>query len=238
MSPPWSPIGETTPRTRSSMRCGSSEGLRVLISSSSPTTRSTGLTSCREPTFLPLPRGVRMWSYTNASAMTVLTLRGDAVRGRPPIVTFLLSRSPVWCRCGPAHSADQATGRAGHGGERRGAARAAHARRADQPRRHERAQRPLLHDQGAGAAADPPRPLGLLHPRPRGPPRAGAGAAEPRLHALGDRAVRREHPRGRHPRGHRAAAHDAGALAAGGADRDVARGARRPRRADAQRRTT
>ena len=43
------------------------------------------------------------------------------------------------------------------------AARAADARRADQPGRDERAQRPLLHDQGAGAAADPARPLRLLH---------------------------------------------------------------------------
>ena len=47
----------------------------------------------------------------------------------------------------------------------------------------ERAQHPLLHDQGAGAAADPARPLGLLHLRPRGAARAGAGAAEPRVHA-------------------------------------------------------
>ena len=44
-------------------------------------------------------------------------------------------------------------------------ARAADARRADQPGRDERAQRPLLHDQGSGAAADPPRPLRLLHAR-------------------------------------------------------------------------
>ena len=76
-------------------RCGSSEGLRVLSSSSSPTTRSTGLTSCSEPTFLPLPRGVRMWSYTNASAMTVLI--GDGIS--PSIVTawaVTITGGPVW----------------------------------------------------------------------------------------------------------------------------------------------
>ena len=91
--------------------------------------------------------------------------------------------------------------------------RAADPRRADRPGRHERAQHPLLHDQGPGAAADPSRPLGLLQPRPRRPARAGPGAAEPRLHALRDREVRRQHPRRRHPRGHRAAPHDARALA-------------------------
>ena len=34
----------------------------------------------------------------------------------------------------------------------------------DRAGRHERAQRPLLHHQGPGAAADPARPLRLLHP--------------------------------------------------------------------------
>src|SRR5687768_14658763 len=72
MSLPCSPIGLTTPSTTSSTRPGSSPGLRVLTSSSSPTIRSTGFTSWREPTALPFPRGVRMWSYTSASAMTVL----------------------------------------------------------------------------------------------------------------------------------------------------------------------
>ena len=51
---------------------GRARGCGSWISSSRPTTRSTGFTSCSEPTALPLPRGVRMWSYTNASAMTVL----------------------------------------------------------------------------------------------------------------------------------------------------------------------
>ena len=41
---------------------GRGAGLRVLTSSSRPTTRSTGFTSCSEPTALPLPRGVRRWS--------------------------------------------------------------------------------------------------------------------------------------------------------------------------------
>ncbi len=67
MSPPWSPIGETTPSTTSSTRLTSSEGLRSWTSLRSPTTRSTGFTSWRLPFFLPLPRGVRIASYTNAS---------------------------------------------------------------------------------------------------------------------------------------------------------------------------
>ena len=121
---------------------------------------------------------------------------------------------------------------------RRVAPRAADARRADQPGRDERAQRPLLHDQGAGAAADPARPLGLLHPRPRRAARAGAGAAEPRLHAGRDREVRRPHPARRHPGGHRPAAHDARAVAGRGAGRDVPRRARPARRPHARPTTT
>src|SRR6185503_155237 len=166
MSLPWSPSGETTPSTTSSIRCGSSEGLRSLISSRSPTTRSTGFTSCSDPTFLPLPRGVRMWSYTNASAMTVLAVRlsvvapGDGWSRTPgdprdPLVTPRPRRDPD-CdivtvtivkvgRCGLVHS-DRGGGKR-HGRERRGPARAAHARRADQPGGDERAQRPLLHHQ-------------------------------------------------------------------------------------------
>ena len=79
---------------------GRGRGCASWISSSRPTTRSTGLTSWREPAALPLPRGVRMWSYTNASAMS-------------PIVTPLLSRSRSW-RCDMArmrHCAVAATGR-------------------------------------------------------------------------------------------------------------------------------
>ena len=109
--------------------------------------------------------------------------------------------------------------------------RPAHPRRAVRPGRHERAQRPLLHDQGPGAAADPPRPLGLLLPRPRRPPRARPGAAEPRLHAVGDRAVPRRHPGRRHPRGHRAGPHHAGALGRRAADRDEPRASCRAARA-------
>ncbi len=103
------------------------------------------------------------------------------------------------------------------GRDRRVTARAADARRADQPGRDECAQRPLLHDQGSGAAADPPGPLRLLHARPRRAPRAGPGAAEPRVHARRDREVRRQHPARRHPRGHRPAAGDARPVAARGA---------------------
>jgi hypothetical protein len=70
MSPPWSPIGETTPRTTSSMRVVSRPGLRSRSSSMRPTTRSTGFTSWSDPAALPLPRGVRRWSNTNASAIS------------------------------------------------------------------------------------------------------------------------------------------------------------------------
>jgi len=62
MSPPWSPIGETTPSTMSSMVDGSSSGKRWRISSIRPTTREMGLVSCREPEALPRPRGVRIAS--------------------------------------------------------------------------------------------------------------------------------------------------------------------------------
>ena len=62
MSEPWSPTGETTPSTRSSMPAGSSDGLRFWISSIRPVTSEIGLTSWSEPVFLPRPRGVRMAS--------------------------------------------------------------------------------------------------------------------------------------------------------------------------------
>src|SRR5688572_9708299 len=234
MSLPWSLSGETTPSTTSSIRFGSSEGLRTWISSSSPTTRSTGFTSCSEPAFFPLPRGVRMWSYTNASAMTVLAVRFSVVApengwrrwpGNPfrprwrlrdrvetSIVTLLLSLSSRWTGVAWFTRIEETGAR--HGGERRGPARAVHARRADQPGGDERAQRALLHHQGPRPAADPARPLRLLHPRPRRAARARARAAEPRLHAVGNREVRRQHPPRRHPRGHRAAADDARSVAA------------------------
>ena len=120
-------------------------------------------------------------------------------------------------------------------------ARAADPRRADQPGRHERAQRPLLHDQGPGAAADPARPVGLLQRRPRRPARAGPGAPGPRLHAVRDREVRRRHPRRRDARGHRAAPHDARAVAGRPPGRDVAHRAgqaHRPRRSPTRTSTT
>jgi hypothetical protein len=59
MSPPWSPIGVTQPRTTSSMRSGSSSGLRLRSSSIRPTTSDTGLVACSAPVPLPRPRGVR-----------------------------------------------------------------------------------------------------------------------------------------------------------------------------------
>ena len=57
-------------------RAGSKPGLRTVTSSSSPTTRSIGFTSCNEPPLLPLPRGVRRASYTNAWACEVCAIGG------------------------------------------------------------------------------------------------------------------------------------------------------------------
>src|SRR5918912_371373 len=76
MSAPWSPTGDTHPRTTSSTVLGSSRSLRISISCISPTTRSTGLVVCSDPLLLPLPRGVRMASKTRASvaAMCVQSL--------------------------------------------------------------------------------------------------------------------------------------------------------------------
>ena len=62
MSAPCSPTGVTQPSTTSSTRSGSRSGLRLRTSSISWTTRSTGLTECSAPVFLPLPRTVRMAS--------------------------------------------------------------------------------------------------------------------------------------------------------------------------------
>ena len=58
---PCSPIGETTPITTSST-WPVSKSLRRCSSVSTPASRFTGLTSCRLPSFFPLPRGVRMAS--------------------------------------------------------------------------------------------------------------------------------------------------------------------------------
>ena len=60
---PCSPMGETTPITTSST-VAVSKSLRVRSASRVPASRSTGLTSCRLPSFLPLPRGVRTASNT------------------------------------------------------------------------------------------------------------------------------------------------------------------------------
>ena len=63
MTEPCSPMGDTTPITTSST-AAVSRSWRVRSASSVPASRSTGLTSCRLPSFLPLPRGVRTASKT------------------------------------------------------------------------------------------------------------------------------------------------------------------------------
>ena len=84
MSPPCSPIGEThaehdvVDAARVEAR-----GCGRCSSSSRPTTRSTGFTSCREPTALPLPRGVRDGVVDECF--------GHAAVLMGPIVTLLLS---------------------------------------------------------------------------------------------------------------------------------------------------
>ena len=67
---PCSPMGETMPITTSST-AAVSRSWRVRSACSVPASRSMGLTSCRLPSFLPLPRGVRMASNTNASVIGV-----------------------------------------------------------------------------------------------------------------------------------------------------------------------
>src|ERR1700722_6683639 len=76
MSPPWSPIGETQPRTTSSILPGSRSGLRLSISCINPTTRSMGLVAWSEPLTLPRPRGVLSASKMSGSvaAMGLLLL--------------------------------------------------------------------------------------------------------------------------------------------------------------------
>ncbi len=63
MTEPCSPIGATTPITTSST-AAVSKPWRLRKASSVPASKSTGLTSCRLPSFLPLPRGVRTASNT------------------------------------------------------------------------------------------------------------------------------------------------------------------------------
>jgi citronellol/citronellal dehydrogenase len=67
---PCSPTGETTPMTTSSSAAGS-KPWRFCSFTSRPASRSTGFTSCRLPSFLPLPRGVRTASKIIACVMVV-----------------------------------------------------------------------------------------------------------------------------------------------------------------------
>ena len=61
MSAPCSPIGVTHPSTTSSTS-DVSRSLRSCSASSSVRSSHTGVAWCSEPSFLPLPRGVRTWS--------------------------------------------------------------------------------------------------------------------------------------------------------------------------------
>ena len=204
------------PRRARRRRCGwcRGSGLRSRSSSIRPTTRSTGFTSCSEPAALPLPRGVRRWSYTNASCPD---------RCHAPIVTPLVSRSTGTAWCGLTHRADTETEEVAVDDDRLLTLDEL-CERVGMSVRNVR----FYTSRGPGAAADPQGPLRLLLPRPRRPARAGPGAAEPRLHALRDREVRRRHPGRRDARGPRAGPHHAGAVGRRAADRDVARRAVAP----------
>ena len=77
---PWSPTGDTTPITTSSTSAVSN-WWRCCKSVSRPASRLMGLTSCRLPSFFPLPRGVRMASNTNASVMVVVLRLNEGIPG-------------------------------------------------------------------------------------------------------------------------------------------------------------
>ena len=230
MSPPWSPIGETTPSTTSSTRCGSSDGVAVLDLVEQADDQVD-----------------RLDLVQRADRLALAARRADVVvhecfcHDRPdlvthwslsPIVTLLLSRSS---RSGVAGS--RATG---GGMEERVEALRELLTLDELTERVGMSVRNVRFYTTKGLVPPPIRRgrSRLLHRRPRRPARAGAGAAEPRLHALGDREVRRRHPRRRHPRGHRPAPHDARAVAGRAADRDVPRRARQARRPHAQPTTT
>src|ERR1700722_20180320 len=68
MHEPCSPIGDTQPMTTSSTSAVSKSCL-ACNSLSNPESSVIGFTSCREPSFLPLPRGVRSASKSMASLM-------------------------------------------------------------------------------------------------------------------------------------------------------------------------
>src|SRR4029078_11475316 len=74
MFAPCSPTGMTQPSTTSSTSVVSSL-LRSRSACSAVTARRTGVTSCKEPSLRPLPRGVRTASKIYASAMVCLLIR-------------------------------------------------------------------------------------------------------------------------------------------------------------------
>ena len=61
MSPPASPTGSTQPKTTSSIMPGL-RLLRSLTAASVWAARLSAVTSCKAPSALPRPRGVRTWS--------------------------------------------------------------------------------------------------------------------------------------------------------------------------------
>src|ERR1041385_7433160 len=81
MSPPASPTGSTQPSTTSSTTAGS-DRLRSLMAPSAWVASCSAVTSCSEPSALPLPRGVRTASYTNASVIFIPPVRQPSQAAR------------------------------------------------------------------------------------------------------------------------------------------------------------
>ena len=86
MSPPCSPIGETTPSTTSSIRCGVEAGVAVLQLVDEAGHQVDGLDLVQRTDVLALAARVRMWSKTKASAMWLI------------VTPFTVTVQQVWAR--------------------------------------------------------------------------------------------------------------------------------------------
>ena len=85
--------------TTSSSAPGRSRGA-AAASTSRPASRSTGLTSCRLPSFLPLPRGVRM-----ASKIMACGICAPRDGGGPSAAARIDKRLSGWAHCRHTHQA-------------------------------------------------------------------------------------------------------------------------------------
>ncbi len=95
---PCSPTGITHPMMISSTR-DVSRSCFFSNPFNNPANRSTGLTSCSDPSFLPLPRGVRTASYINAGVFIYFPYldRSAGFQNNPIFALFKrFSASPCW----------------------------------------------------------------------------------------------------------------------------------------------